>query len=187
MTFEQYLDWADNHPGQYEFHGGNVIVMGVGTTKEHEAVVLNMAAAIRGHLGGRAAPCRLYLGGVCVRVDAADKALYPDLHVTCHPDDRQDSRSSRHPVVIIEVLSKTTRDYDRGDKFDAYAQLESLQEYILIDSLAQAVSVHRRIGAHEWRTLNLGPDGTLAVEALQFSLPVAQIYDETDVPLPRLV
>ena len=155
-----------------------------GHSRAHDEVGLTLALLIRGKLGVRA-PCRVHQAGLQVRVEAAEASFYPDLHVTCDARDHAHPSVTRYSSLIIEILSPSTRDYDRGDKFSAYKCLDSLREYLLVDSQTQAVSLSRRVAAGRWLTLDVDPTESFELETIGLTLSVTEIYSETDVPLPR--
>jgi Uma2 family endonuclease len=85
---------------------------------------------------------------VRVRIRAAERATYPDLHVVCETVERDadDDHAVVNPTVIIEVLSESTEDGDRGDKFGAYRRLRSLREYVLVSQEERRIDVYTRDG-----------------------------------------
>jgi Uma2 family endonuclease len=78
------------------------------------------------------------------RIDSLNRFYYPDVIVTCDPRDIQSQNQKRFPKLIIEVLSKSTEGFDRGDKFADYRQLESLEEYVLVNTKRQRLDCFRR-------------------------------------------
>ena len=190
LTFEEFLDFEETSSTRHEYHQGRLVEMTFGVSEAHDIAAGNTFAAIHAKLGGKT-PCRVHQSGLALRVEAADAGYYPDIFVTCDPRDRADPRAKRWPSLIIEILSKSTRDYDRGDKFDSYRQIETLREYVLIDSESQGVVIFRPETTGRWVMTELGPDGVLDLESIGLSLPVSTIYAGTVVPLvrqwPRLV
>lgn len=178
MTPEEYLAYEAESPVKHEYVQGEVFAMS-GTTKNHNLVTSNMHVMLRTALRG--GPCRAYIAEVKVRVESANAYFYPDVHATCDPRDHDDPLVSRHPSVIVEVLSDSTADYDRGGKFAMYRQLESLREYVLVDSREQRVDVFRR-SEHGWVYVPLEAGDTLSLESVGVTVPVAALYEETDVP-----
>jgi Uma2 family endonuclease len=115
-----------------------------------------------------------------VRVDAKDKAwFYPDVMVTCDPDDRERNTIKHNPVLIIEVMSPSTRDYDRGDKFAVYRQLASLQEYVLIDPNEYAVDVFRLNAHQRWELFAYsGADTVVEFTSIRFQGTLGDLYED---------
>ena len=112
---------------------------------------------------------------------------YPDVMVSCDPADRRDSYTWRHLVLIVEVLSPSTADYDRTTKFANYQKIAGLQHYLLISKTAWTVEWFRRDEAGQWiYTLLIGPNATLEIPDLGLVLPLRELYEDTDVA-PLLV
>ena len=151
MTTAEFLEWEAKQPEKYELHRGEVFpheIYGmVGARRTHATVAGNCFAALKAHLRGT--PCRAFINDIKLAVDE-DSSFYPDVFVTCHADDLAADLVMRHPTAIIEVLSPSTADYDRGEKFRAYRQAESLQEYALIDPASRCVEVFRRQANDDW-------------------------------------
>jgi Uma2 family endonuclease len=181
MTPERYLALEATSAVKHELVRGEIFAMS-GTSDAHNDVVSNVNGVLRAHLRGR--PCRTHFESVKVRVEAADAFFYPDVFVTCDPRDREDPLVKRHPVLIVEVLSDSTADYDRGAKFADYRALESLREYVLIDSRAQVVEVFRKGDAGTW-AFDPVESGVLTLASIGLETKVAALYDDTDVPVRR--
>jgi len=175
MTTEEFIAWEDHQPDKHEFVAGEVFAMG-GARRIHVAVTLNVAAKLKEHLRG--GPCRAFMADMKLEVKTAEAVFYPDVLVTCHPDDLKADLAMRHPKVIIEVLSESTAAYDRGDKFAAYRQLESLQEYALIDPDARRVEVFRRIESGDWLLMASESDKGLILKSLDFAAGLEAVFED---------
>ncbi len=92
----------------------------------------------------RGSDCRVYFADVKVRLEKRNHFYYPDILVTCDDRDRETATYKRFPKLIVEVLSDSTEAFDRGDKFNDYQTLESLEEYVLVNSKHQRVETFRR-------------------------------------------
>jgi Uma2 family endonuclease len=114
----------------------------ISARRVHGEVAGACFAILRQYLNGSG--CRAYINVMKVRVEVADAVFYPDVFVTCDARDLASDYVFAHPVLVIEVLSETTAGYDRGFKFAAYRQLESLLEYVLLDPDRRSVEVLRR-------------------------------------------
>lgn len=181
-TASEYLAFEEASPLRHEFVRGEVFAM-AGTTDAHNEVTQNLAALLRAHLRG--GPCRAYVIEVQLRVELADAYFYPDLFVTCDPRDRDDPRVKRYAKLVVEVLSESTAAYDRGDKFDDYRRLESLREYVLVDSRARRAMVYRRSDeAARWEFEPVPADGSLLLASIALRVPLAALYEDTSVPSP---
>jgi Uma2 family endonuclease len=113
-----------------------------GANDPHVTITGNAFTMIRSHLRGLG--CRVYFSDMKARIDSLNRFYYPDVIVTCDPRDIQSQNQKRFPKLIIEVLSKSTEGFDRGDKFADYRQLESLEEYVLVNTKRQRLDCFRR-------------------------------------------
>ena len=109
--------------------------------------------------------------------------LSPDVTVSCVPES---GRTLRHPVLIIEILSPSTANVDRGEKWTLYRTLESLRHYLLIEQHRMAAELLSRNDAADAWTLSLheGADAVLRLDALDVSLPLSELYRGIDFEAP---
>ncbi|WP_024329025.1 Uma2 family endonuclease [Thioalkalivibrio sp. ALR17-21] len=147
MDADAFLAWEAEQPEKHEFVAGEVFAMG-GASDRHVTISLNVASALREHLRG--GPCRTFIADMKLRVEAADAFFYPDVMVTCDPQDRGREQYKQAPLLVVEVLSPSTEAFDRGAKFAAYRSLASLQEYLMIDPASGAVELYRRDPEDHW-------------------------------------
>lgn len=178
FTFDDYLEWENRQPLRHEFIRGEVFAM-AGGTDLHNEVAGNLYVLLHQRLRG--SPCRVFMADVKVRVETADCSFYPDLLVTCADSDRADRLVKRSPILIVEVLSPGTAAFDRSDKFAAYRQLDSLQEYVLIDPTRLHVQIYWRQNG-QWRVDSAGAGESLRLESLDLDCPVAAIYEDLSEP-----
>ncbi len=160
---------------RHEYINGVVYAM-AGESKAHNTVALNIATLLRNHLRG--SPCRAYMENVKVQVQRAQSEAYyyPDIQVVCG-ESAANPYYETAPVLIIEVLSPSTERYDRADKFYAYRQLDSLQEYVLIAQDTQRVEIYRRPKQWEWE-LYTGTEAACYLASVGLNLSLAAIYEE---------
>jgi Uma2 family endonuclease len=180
ITADDYLAGETHSPIRHEYVAGEVFAM-AGATEEHATIAGNLFALLRNQVRG--GPCRVYIADMKLRVEAADAFFYPDVFVTCDARDTSEPLAKRHPALICEVLSESTEAYDRGGKFAAYRTLESLNEYLLIDSRRRAVEVFRRQPGG-WLLAPVAPDGWLELHSLGFRCAVDTLYEDVVFPAP---
>jgi Uma2 family endonuclease len=113
FTATDYLAWEAQQVERHEFLDGEVFAM-AGAEDRHVTVAMNLAFALRQHLGG--SPCRTYMSDMRLRVAAANAYFYPDVMVTCSAQDLSSPMHKTEPKLIAEVLSPGTAAYDRGVK-----------------------------------------------------------------------
>ncbi len=179
-TADDYLAGETHSPIRHEYVAGEVFAM-AGATEEHATIAGNLFALLRAKVRG--GPCRVYIADMKLRVAAADAFFYPDVFVTCDPRDATEPLAKRHPSLICEVLSESTEAYDRGGKFAAYRTLESLKEYLLIDSRRRSVEVFRRQPGG-WLLEPVAPEGALELNCLDFRCAVDALYEDVVFPSP---
>ncbi|PWC77711.1 Uma2 family endonuclease [Azospirillum sp. TSH64] len=175
MTLDEFLAWEERQDGRHEFLQGEIVAM-VGGTVAHNQIAGNVYAALRGELRG--SPCRVFQE--TMRIWADESVFYPDVFVTCAKLDDRD-RLAREPILIVEVLSDSTSSYDHTTKSAAYRTLPSLTHYVLIHQRVAVVESFRRAGDGWTHELLSGRDGVLAIPALEVTLPLAAIYEDTRV------
>ena len=178
ISEEDYIQGELTSEIRHEYIGGETYAM-VGASDRHGLIALNLATALRPHLRGT--PCQLFASDMKVRVEVADQTAfyYPDLLLSCDPEDRETYFRSR-PCLIVEVLSEATERIDRREKLLAYTQIPSLQEYLLLSQDRIAAELYRR-EAGGWRSLRL-ETGAVPFRCAGIEIPLAVIYE--DVPLP---
>ena len=131
LTPDDYLSLERDAPTRSEYHDGTLVAL-AGGTWEHNVIVDNVSAAINSRVLSRS--CRAVTSDQKVWVPRTSRFLYPDVVVVCGPPTFQgDQRDALlNPVLIVEVLSKSTEGYDRGDKFGHYRTIDTLLEYVLV-------------------------------------------------------
>lgn len=139
-SLADYLDWENQQESRHEFHRGEIFAM-VGVSRVHGIVSFNVAASLKQQLKG--SRCRVFTESLKVQV-GEDSIFYPDVFVTCDPADLKTDYVFRAPTLIVEVLSESTKAFDRGLKFALYRRLPSLREYLLIDPDTRLVELFRR-------------------------------------------
>ena len=149
------------------------------TEDAHVSIALNLATLLHAHVKGT--PCRPYMSDMKVRVEKANAFFYPDVMVTCDERDRHSDYFKSHPILIAEILSESTAAFDRGRKFAAYRQLESLQEYLLVDPNDYSVDCFRRDTAGHWVLYPFGSGEQVELASLNWSAPIAALYEGVTV------
>ncbi len=149
-SFDDYLAVEEMGPVRHEYLNGDIFAM-AGGTPEHAALSAAFVVLLGTHLKGR--PCRTYSADLRLRVPATGLATYADAAVVCGEPER-DPESATHvtnPTLLVEVLSESTEDYDRGEKREHYQQLPSLRDYVLVAQNRRRVEVFTRAAGGEWQ------------------------------------
>ena len=183
-TVDEFLDWEREQAERYELVDGMIRMM-TGGSNAHAAVKGNLYAALRGRLKAAALvgayrasrylrpACQAFVDGPKVVTDTA--SLYPDVMVTCSQVVMTDD-SVREPVLIAEVLSRTTAGHDRSTKWLAYREIASLAHYLLVWQDVQRVELFSRRGSG-WDLVILEPPALIEVAALGVSLDFSELYE----------
>jgi len=183
-TLKEYFALQEKNAAKYEYIEGEAFAVG-GTTLTHNLIKGNLVAALRP--AARRHSGRVLDESVLLVVRANAFYTYPDVLLTVDPADRRDPYLVRHPLLLAEVLSPATAEYDRTEKFANYQQLPSLRHYLLISQSAWVVEWFRRDEAGQWvYTLLRTPESVLDIPDLDLRLPLRELYEDTDVA-PRRV
>lgn len=176
-TPEEYLEFEAEAEVRHEFINGEIVPMAGGTTK-HNLITGNLYIVLRLALKGKNAP--VYMENVKLWIPSVNVFTYPDLMVLAgDPVYYGEGQTTvRNPVVIIEVLSNSTRNYDQGEKFSFYRTLDSLREYVLVDQDKSVVMVYRRGMGKDWN-LHILEDSTdvVQLESVGVEVPLSAIYE----------
>lgn len=138
ISVDDYLAFEQTSKIRHDLVDGCLYAM-TGASDRHEELTANLLAILHSHLKGSG--CRVYGSNLKIRI--GDDFLYPDLFVRCATE-RGDPFFKTDPTLVVEVLSPSTQEYDRGDKRLAYQSLATLQEYVLVAQDTPAVEIHRR-------------------------------------------
>ena len=176
LSVEEYLKAEKSSFIRHEYLGGQIFAM-AGASEEHNLITANIIALLRPHLRGT--DCRAFVSDMKVKVTVkkVDIFYYPDLLVTCDPEDKERYFKTR-PSLIVEVLSDSTATTDKREKRLNYQTLDSLQEYILISQDKIQVEVYRQDTQGNWSMQTLGKDDTLKLESIGLKLTMAEIYED---------
>jgi len=176
VSRDEYLTFEAQSTERHQFYRGEVFAM-TGGTFNHAAIAGNLLAIIRNATKG--GPCRPMNSAMRIHTPSG-LDTYPDLSVYCGQPELIDNESTLlNPVVIVEVLSPTTSSYDRGDKFALYRAVETLRDYLLIDSESIAVEHFRRVeNPREWILHEYGSEEeNVVLDAIGVELALKEIYE----------
>lgn len=178
-TPEEYFELEATSEVRHEYFEGELFAM-AGASKAHNLLAQNFALSLRQALRGKG--CQVFMEDVRLVMQENRHYVYPDVVVSCDPADRRDAYLVRHPVLLVEILSPSTAEYDRTEKFGHYQKLPGLRHYVLVSQAAWVVEWFRRDEAGQWiYTLLTDPAGVLTIADLGLVLPLAELYDDTGV------
>ncbi len=186
LTYAEYVTLEASSETKHEYVGGAVVSMAGGSI-EHGRLVSRLTALLSEALTGR--PCIVLPADVRVRIRSADRATYPDVYIVCGNLERDpdDDHAIVNPLLIVEVLSDSTAEADRGDKFADYRRLRSLREYVLVSQRERRIDVYHRDG-RRWVLEEHTDSEELRLESVGVVLRVDDVYVDglgAIVPSPR--
>lgn len=175
-----YLDWETQQELKYEYLDGEAYAM-TGGTIPHNAIAINLIAALRNHVRGGA--CRVLGADAKVGITEQGPFFYPDVLVTCDERDRRAIKFVQFPCLVVEVLSQTTEAHDRGAKFSQYRRLESLREYVLLSSEQVSVDIFRLNERGKWELTPYTLDDTIQLTSVDFEFAIDLLYEDVELSL----
>jgi Uma2 family endonuclease len=184
VSVEDYLAEEVTSPVKHEYLGGVVYAM-AGARNAHNIIVGNAFAALHARLRGT--KCRAFNSDtrIRIRLPLHVRFYYPDASVVCHPNPPYDSFQDS-PAVIVEVLSRSTRRIDEGEKKDAYLAIPPLYVYLLVEQEMPAVVAFRRTEHGFVREVYEGFDTVVPLKEIEMELPLSEVYEAVEfVPEPE--
>ena len=176
-SYEEYLAYERDSPLKHEFEAGQILAMAGGSPR-HSALASRFSAAIE---NARRSGCTAFQSDMRIRVLATGRATYPDISMVYGPIELDTADPSgttiTNPMLLVEVLSPSTEEVDRGSKWRDYQLIPSLQEYVLV-SQDRRVEIYRRLPSGSWEyfdaregVVKLASGATLDLSILYESLP----------------
>lgn len=176
-SVEEYLELSAHAREKLEYYDGKIFVMPGGTI-EHNEIAGNIYFELRLLLNDEP-EYRLFNSDQRIWIPLKNSYVYPDAVVICGQPIAapEDPLSIINPLVIVEVLSKSTEEYDRGNKFEEYQSIDTFQEYILVRQDRPSVFTYHREGADLWRVAEFnGLENALLLKSIGIQLPLQRIY-----------
>ena len=178
VTPEEYLAQERQALYKSEYLNGEIFAMS-GANREHNLICVNVSASLHAQLRQR--PCEAYVSDMRVKVSPTGLYTYPDVVVVCGEPQFEDAHVDTllNPTVIVEVLSPSTEDYDRGTKFEHYRALPSLQEYLLISQDKVHIVHYVKQADATWvLSETTRPEDRFQLPSISCDLSVAEMYDK---------
>ena len=177
---QEYLELELPSESRSEYRNGEIIPM-AGGTPNHNDITSNLVVALKPALKGK--PYRTFIADQRLWIPSANLYTYPDVMVLPKPIELQLGRTDTvvNPCFIAEVLSKSTRNYDSGEKFAAYRTIPTFQEYLLIDQYRIHVEHFIKTDSHQWSFTEFDDSNiTLSFSVFEFEIKIAQLYENID-------
>ncbi|QDV83215.1 Uma2 family endonuclease [Planctomycetes bacterium TBK1r] len=190
ISVQDYLAGEELADQRHEYVAG-IVCAQAGETNRHHAIATNATVALANRLRGTA--CRAFNSDTKVRIRnaAGTRFYYPDAMVVCRTNPPGESYQDE-PVLIVEVISETTRRIDEGEKREAYLEIPSLAGYVLVEQSSHSAVVYQRDGQAGGdqafhRSIVSGLDAVIRIEEIPLELLLGELYDdvvlgETDSP-----
>jgi Uma2 family endonuclease len=174
-TRAEYISLERASNVRHEFLNGVIYAM-AGGSREHAAIAANVITALSLALRGRT--CSVHSSDLRIRVVETGLETYPDVTVVCgHAEiDPEDRHVVTNPVLVVEVTSPSTEEYDRGEKLAHYKRIPSLREIVLVGHREKVVEVIRREDDGSWTSREARPTATASLASLGCDLAVDEVY-----------
>jgi Uma2 family endonuclease len=179
-TAEEYLALEEKAGSKSEYYNGQILAM-AGGSYNHNIIAGNINAIFNQFAASN--PCVAFTGDMRLLVKSSGLYTYPDAMLVCGQVQFAPNRNDTliNPMIIVEVLSPSTRDYDRGLKFELYRAIESLQDYILIDQTRVHVEYFHKLEPERWVLIDYNnSETTLIIQSIDLNLPISRIYHKVD-------
>ena len=179
-TPEEYLEFEINSENRHEYINGEIVLM-TGGTPNHNQIALNLSGALNFAL--KRQPYRVFVTDQRLWIPRKRIYTYPDVMVVQGELQFQEGRRDTitNPLIIAEVLSESTRSYDKDAKFAAYRTIPSFQEYLLIDQYTMHIEHYFKTERKRWTFYEYDDtDEILSLNSFSFQITLADIYDKVE-------
>jgi len=181
FTIQEYLEMEETALEKHEYYKGEIFAMS-GPKVPHNEIAGNLYYALRKKLQGK--KCKPYNSDQRIHIEANTLFTYPDISIICGEimTLNNDNWNVLNPTVIIEVLSPSTKNYDRGEKFKLYRDIPTLKEYILADSESIHIEVFRLNENNHWELEEYNSlNEHLHIKALDEKILISEIYEDVKI------
>ncbi len=182
-TLAEYLDKEEMAVNKHQFFNGKIQQM-AGAKAKHNQIALQVASALLVSVKKLSQKYKVYNSDQKIYIASENIALYPDALVISEKPEFYEGREDliTNPLLIVEVLSKSTQGYDRGEKFMLYQRCPSFQEYILIEQETLKVESWCRIKENTWeRTFETDRSKSLAIRSIGVELSLEDVYSDVEI------
>ncbi len=179
-TVPEYLAQETQSSERHEYRHGEIVLM-AGGTPNHNRITGNLFAYL--NLALKRQPYDVFVTDQRLWIPKKQVYTYPDVMVIRQPLQLQEERNDvvLNPIMIAEVLSRSTRSYDKDEKFSAYRTIASFREYLLLDQFQMYAEHYTKTEDQAWLFREYeGADATLSFQSLDLTLPLADLYDKVE-------
>ena len=178
MTPSEFLEWERQQEYKHEYVGGEIFSMS-GASMNHNKIASNIIGIVWNHLQKK--ECSIYPSDLRVAVKSKNSFFYPDATIICGEPEFDDDNlkdTVKNPTVIFEILSPSTEDYDIGKKLFFYMQIESLKQYVIVDSRSTHIRMTSRMENGTWKFLELTKNTeSMMISPIDLQLPLVDLYE----------
>jgi Uma2 family endonuclease len=176
ISIEAYLEMENAALEKHEYYKGEVFAMS-GAKVPHNRISTNLLMTLGQKLKGK--KCQPFGSDQRIHIQSNTLFTYPDISIVCGEilTLNNDEYNVLNPAVIIEVLSRSTKNYDRGEKFKLYRDITTLKEYILVDSESMHIEVFRLNENNHWELEEYNDTGSLLIKTINENISIGEIYE----------
>jgi Uma2 family endonuclease len=179
-SVDEFLRAEDAAEARSEYVDGQIFAM-AGDTDSHIQISFNLTKILAEKLRDK---CRAYQREMKVRVEQTNAFYYPDVTLVCGEQRFFQGRRDvvENPILLVEVLSDSTKEYDKNDKFFAYQNIESFKEYLLVSQDKHVIQQYIRQPDGNWKIkATFGMDSTVYLESVDVAIPMRDVYDLVEI------
>ena len=181
FSIEEYLEMENASQEKNEYYRGEIFAMS-GAKMPHSIISKNLLGSLYSKLKGK--KCQAYGSDVRIHIEANTLFTYPDISIVCGEviTLNNDDYNVLNPTVIIEILSPSTKNYDRGEKFKLYRDIVTLKEYILTDSESIHIEIFRLNENNHWELEEYNTlTENLQIKAINETVLISEIYEGVNI------
>ncbi len=179
LSVSEYITLEKESDSRYEYHDGSIFAL-AGGTMNHGLLCGNIYSEIRNGLKANGSNCKPLSSEVKLYIKSHNSYVYPDTMVVCGEVEKaeEDKNAATNPELVVEILSKSTAEYDRGEKFHMYRQIQSLKEYVLIEQDKAVVEVfYKKPKTDLWKiTRYEGLNSVINLRSLSLEIRMSELY-----------
>jgi Uma2 family endonuclease len=180
-TYAEYTAFENISAEKHEFLDGEIYAM-AGGSEEHSALSAAMVRLLGNAVGDR--PCRVHTSDLRIYIEPAGLATYPDASLICGPlrqHEPSPKATALNPVILVEVTSDSSEEYDTGAKLEYYLTIPTLREYIIVSHRERRITVHARGADARWTVRDAAGAGEVAIPSLDAALSVDEVYRNSTI------
>lgn len=181
ISEEDYLTMEAVSPVKHEYFDGEIFQM-AGASERHNNIAGNIYGELYGQL--KRGSCKVYQNDMRLYIEKEGIYTYPDVMVVCGKPEIKKYKNLDNilnPVLIVEVLSPSTADYDKGAKFEQYRTIESFREYLIVSQNAKQIIRYTKQADGSWNLMDFIGDKTeIELSSIECTLKMEDIYDKVD-------